>query len=146
MKGNHVALARSASVALLLCISAACGRSDRGQQQAAGEVDGSWAPQNITEVKGIPANTVRDAIQQRLGAPRPKELTEDRWRHASALYRRYGRGPLWLTEKGLDEPRVKALANALASADSDAMALSAYPMAALTQALEAAKGGRPTAE
>jgi L,D-transpeptidase YcbB len=146
MNGIHIAAARAACVAWMLLVSAACNRSDRSEQHAAGEIDRSWAPQNLTTVKGIPANTVRDAIQQRLGAARPKQLAEDSWRHARALYQQYGRGPLWLTEKGLDEPRVKALANALASADSDAMDLRAYPLAELTQALNAVKSERPTAE
>src|SRR6185437_13637967 len=79
-----------------------------------------------------------------LTAPAP--VTDDEWKHVKKLYATFNQSLLWLDDKGVHQPRVSALLNALADADSDALELSAYPLTALGQALDSIDHGHPTAD
>jgi murein L,D-transpeptidase YcbB/YkuD len=149
---RRLALAAVAAPALAL---AACRAKDtpaadgvRETAESGGEVTRSWNPTTVTEVKGVPAATLHSAIQQRLAGARPPGLGDDHWAHTRRLYKRYGQSPLWLNEDGLISPRVQALTQAMLAADSDALDLSEYPFAELSQALQALRqnGGHATAE
>ena len=104
-----------------------------------GTPDSSWTPQTVASVRGVPADTVRTAIEARLEEGAPKPMHERSWQHVIELYEAYGNSPLWLNENGLRAERVAALLRALADADRDALGLSEYPLAALGRALEKAR-------
>jgi murein L,D-transpeptidase YcbB/YkuD len=93
---------------------------------------------------GIPAGEVHTAIVERLSVKAPAPLTTDQWKHVGQLYETFGQRPLWIDKTG-HQPRVRALLTALASADSDALRLDAYPLAELRAALAAVDSGNPTA-
>ena len=117
--------------------------------QSGGEVTRSWNPPAVTAVQGVPAATLRSAIQQRLGGAKPQGFNDDHWAHAKKLYKSYGQSPLWMNEDGLITQRVQALTTAMLDADSsDALDLSEYPFGELTQALQTMRsnGGHGTAE
>ena len=115
----------------------AAGSGVRETAESGGEVTRSWNPTTLTAVQGVPIATLRPAIQQRLAGERPAGLGDDHWAHTKRLYKRYAQSPLWLNEDGLIGPRVEALTQAMLAADSDALDLSEYPFAELTQALQA---------
>ncbi|AHG89531.1 ErfK/YbiS/YcfS/YnhG family protein [Gemmatirosa kalamazoonensis] len=117
--------------------------------QSGGEVTRSWNPPAVTAVQGVPAATLRSAIQQRLAGAKPQGFNDDHWAHAKKLYKSYGQSPLWMNEDGLISQRVQALTTAMLDADSsDALDLSEYPFAELTQALQTMRsnGGHGSAE
>ncbi|HEV2149354.1 MAG TPA: L,D-transpeptidase family protein [Longimicrobiaceae bacterium] len=141
------------AAACLLILLAGCGGDSAragestGEEGSAASVDGSWNPQALKAVKGVPASAIRGGIQQRLGATRPAPLDEDQWRHVQRLYERYRQGPLWLTKNGLAEDRAEALLKALIDAHTDALRVDAYPLNELARALVAVKETpRPTAQ
>ncbi|HEX3867571.1 MAG TPA: L,D-transpeptidase family protein [Gemmatimonadaceae bacterium] len=108
----------------------------------------TWTPPAADSLYGVPSASVSAAIQSRLAAPPPAPLTADSWRHVKKLYGSFGNSLLWLDDKGVHQPRVRALLLAIANADSDALSLDAYPLGALASALDTidAKGSRPSAE
>jgi murein L,D-transpeptidase YcbB/YkuD len=126
----------------------AAGSGVRETAESGGEVTRSWNPTTVTEVEKVPAATLRSAIQQRLAGARPPGLGDDHWAHTRRLYKRYAQSPLWLNEDGLIAPRVQSLTQAMLAADSDALDLSEYPFAELSQALQTLRqnGGHATAE
>lgn len=65
--------------------------------------------------------------------------------HVKKLYSTFGQQLLWLDDKGVHQPRVEALLNTIAEADSDAIDLTAYPLTDLNHALSAL-GDKPTAQ
>jgi murein L,D-transpeptidase YcbB/YkuD len=125
-------------IALLLSMTvvAACNfRGDRRRGIEFPPVDESWMPQAVTTVGGIPADSIRVAIQGRLAGERPQPLDASAWKRAKGLYARFGSSPLWLGEEGLRAARTAALLDAVAAADSDALELSSFPLHALGEAL-----------
>jgi murein L,D-transpeptidase YcbB/YkuD len=115
-------------------------------QNAGGEVDRSWTAPALTAVAGVPAAEVTSALTSRLGGARPEGLSEQQWKRVSTLYRRFGKGALWMDADGPDKARATALLRALVDADQDALQLGEYPLPALAAALAALRQGRPTAQ
>jgi murein L,D-transpeptidase YcbB/YkuD len=137
-----MALRRLAFAALGLCVvSAGCKRLGR----ANGDVGRNWAPPVQDTVMGVATSAVQSAIAQRLAAAPPPPVNADRWHHVRTLYRAFGNNLLWLTDKGVHQPRVATLLSTLANADSDALRLDAYPLAALARALDTITVGHPSA-
>ena len=114
--------------------------------EAAGEVS-DWTPPKPDEIAGVPVDAVKTAIQQRLTGATPKGVPSDTWRHVRSLYANYAGAPLWLDKQGLSTDRVSELANALASADSDAIRVDSYPVGNLAKAVATLRAtNTPTAE
>ena len=114
--------------------------------QANGEVSRNWTPPVADMVMDVPVTAIKPAIQKRLAASPPSPVTADQWKHTKRLYTAFGQNLLWLDGKGVHQPRVTALLNTIASADSDAMRLDAFPLAELSRSLAAVDGKHPTAE
>jgi murein L,D-transpeptidase YcbB/YkuD len=141
---------RAAHIAVfVLVVAAACsrsGRRERSRRVALPPPDTTWAPQKVVAVQGVPADSIRLGVAARLGSPRPALLDASAWTRAKELYKRYGNSPLWLDPQGLRGTRTAALLDAVAAADSDALALSSFPLRALGEALAAVRGAKtPTA-
>jgi murein L,D-transpeptidase YcbB/YkuD len=137
--------ARYCAAALVVAFVAAC-RGDRHASVFGGEIS-SWAPSNAASFAGVPSASVHTAIETRLKAARPTGIGDDSWRHVRGLYQTFGGSPLWLDDKGVTKERVRALANALAAADSDALRTDVYPIDALSKALDALRQTKtPAAE
>ena len=118
----------------------------RHQAEAGGEV-APWTPPKPDLIDGVPSDAVKNAIQQRLTGANPKGVGADTWRHVRALYANYAGAPLWLDSEGLSSDRVTELANALASADSDAIRVGDYPIGDLARAVATLRVNKnPTAE
>ncbi|HSJ41955.1 MAG TPA: L,D-transpeptidase family protein, partial [Xanthobacteraceae bacterium] len=130
------------SAALAFIAPLACKKENR----AAGEVSRNWMPAQQPAYLGVAASQVQTAIKTRLAAAPPAPLKADEWNHVKSLYTRFNQSLLWLDDKGVHQPRVSALLNAIANADSDAMRLDSYPLTDLAQALHAADNKHPTAE
>src|SRR5215208_3183971 len=105
---------------LLVAALAGCTKDKESQKTAAkgstrvrytsgGAVVTTWTPPSLSAVKGVPAPAIQQAITARLGDKRPAGLMDDQWRHTKTLYKRFGGGPLWLNDKGLDEARARSL-------------------------------------
>ena len=127
----------------VLVVAAACnrpGRRERSRRVALPPPDTTWAPQKVVTVQGVPADSIRLGVAARLDAPRPALLDASAWVRAKELYKRYGNSPLWLDPQGLRGTRTAALLDAVAAADSDALALSSFPLRALGEALAAVRG------
>lgn len=107
----------------------------------------AWTPPKPDAIAGVPTDAVRSAIQQRLTGATPKGVDADTWRHVRALYAEFTGAPLWLDTEGLSTDRVGELANALASADSDAVRVDSYPVDDLAKAVTALRSTtNPTPE
>jgi murein L,D-transpeptidase YcbB/YkuD len=129
---------------LALTALSACKVTHRGE--AAGEVS-EWTPPKPDEIDGVPVDAVKSAIQQRLTGAMPKGVPSDTWRHVRSLYANYAGAPLWLDKEGLSADRVSELANALASADSDAIRVDSYPIGDLAKAVSTLRTNKtPTAD
>ncbi|HYD54735.1 MAG TPA: L,D-transpeptidase family protein [Gemmatimonadaceae bacterium] len=135
-------------VLVLAASTAACGeRGPERTAEAAGEVDPSWSPQQLTEVRGVPAAQIRQAVAARLEGKPLAPLTDEEWTHARRLYKAYGNGPLWLAPDGLHEKRAAALTGAILDGHKDALRMNAYPVGELARALAALdENDRPTAQ
>jgi murein L,D-transpeptidase YcbB/YkuD len=120
---------------------AACKQS----HTANGDVSRNWVPPKADEYMGVPAAEVQSAIQKRLTTPPPASVSADQWKHVSKLYGTFNSSLLWLDDKGVHQPRVSALLDAVANADSDAINVSALPLADLNRALHAIED-KPTAD
>lgn len=134
---------RLAAIAGALTIGAlaACKKT----RSAGGEVSRNWVPAKQDTYMGVAAADVAPAMTQRLAAKPPAPVTDDQWKHVKKLYSTYSNQLLWLDDKGVHQPRVEALLNTLASADSDAIDLDLFPLAELDRSLKAL-GDRPTAQ
>lgn len=127
-----------------LTILGAC--KSRHRSESGGEVV-DWTPPKPDAISGVPTDAVKGAIQQRLTGATPKGVDADTWRHVRALYANFAGAPLWLDTEGLSTDRVTELANALASADSDAIRVNNYPVGDLAKAVESLrKTTSPTAD
>jgi murein L,D-transpeptidase YcbB/YkuD len=133
-------------IAAMLIAGAAIGACDR-KGESAGEVSRNWKPVEVSGFMGVPAESLLGAIQQRLTSQPPAPVTDDQWKHVKTLYKTFPSGPLWLDNKGVHEERANDLLRALAAADSDALRLERYPIAAIANALNTLKqNDHPTAE
>lgn len=121
--------------------AAGCKRS----RSANGEVSRNWTPVQQDEYMGVPAEEAKAAIAQRLSAAPPAGVSADDWKHVKKLYATFGQQLLWLDDKGVHQPRVEALLQTIADADSDAIDLTQYPLADLNHALSAIDD-EPTAQ
>jgi murein L,D-transpeptidase YcbB/YkuD len=118
----------------------------RHHSESGGDVV-AWTPPKPDAIAGVPTDAVKSALQQRLTGATPKGVDADTWRHVRALYADFGGVPLWLDTEGLSTDRVGELANALASADSDAVRVDSYPVGDLAKAVTALRSTTsPTAE
>lgn len=126
---------------MALATLAACKKT----RSAGGEVSRNWTPPQQDTYLGVPAAEVQTAITQRLTTAPPNGVSADDWKHVKKLYTTFNQQLLWLSDKGVHQPRVQALLTALAGADSDAIDLSSYPLTELNHALEAV-GDKPTAQ
>jgi murein L,D-transpeptidase YcbB/YkuD len=116
-------------------------------RHADGAITRNWMPTQQDTYLGVPAAAVREAIVKRLAAAPPSAVTADHWRHVKSLYGTFSNNLLWLDENGAHQPRVSALLNAVADADSDALRLDAYPLVDLSRSLGAIdKEQKPTAD
>jgi murein L,D-transpeptidase YcbB/YkuD len=113
--------------------------------EAGGEVSRNWLPPEQESFMGVPAAEVKAALQARLAGKAPAPMPEDEWKHVKRLYNTFNQTLLWLDDKGVEQPRVKALLNMLAAADSEALHVDFYPLTDLSRALAAVDGKRPTA-
>jgi len=143
---------RRFSSALFLCLTAlaACKTQEPKVARHRGlvlpPVDKAWAPESVTSVRGVPADSIRAAIARRLASTAPTPLGRTAWKRTAELYGKYAGSPLWLDAQGLRGERTAALLQAIAAADSDALQLSAYPLTALGRAIADARAKRtPTA-
>ncbi len=130
------------SIAIALVTLVGCKKTN----EASGEVTRNWTPAQQDAYMGVPANEVHAAIQKRLAAPAPNGVSADQWKHVKRLYTAFNQNLLWLDDKGVHQPRVSALLNALADADSDAIRLDTYPLPDLTRALAAIDNKHATAD
>jgi L,D-transpeptidase YcbB len=135
---------RLAALATVIAVVAATGC--KKVEHASGEVTRNWTPPQQDAYMGVPATEVRSAIEKRLEAAPPSSINADAWKHVKRLYKTFPSGMLWLTEKGAHEPRVDALLNAVADADSDAIRLDAFPLVDLSRSLGAIDKSKPTAD
>ena len=146
---------RRIATALLLCLGAlgAAGGCKshkptpvRHRGLALPPVDRTWSPTTLASVRGVAADTIRAAIAARLKQTRPAPLGAYPWKHVGEIYAEYGSSPLWMDADGLRGDRTGALLRAVASADSDALQLTSYPLRALGGALDAVRATKaPTA-
>ena len=133
--------------AMLLAIVVLVGACDRRHRSESGGEVVSWTPPKPDAIAGVPTDAVKSALQQRLTGATPKGVDADTWRHVRALYAEFAGAPLWLDTEGLSTNRVGELANALASADSDAVRVDSYPVDDLAKAVTALRSTTsPTAE
>ena len=130
------------AAAVAMVAPLACKKENR----AAGEVSRNWMPAQQQAYMGVAAADVQAAIKTRLASAPPAPLSADEWKHVKSLYTRFNQNLLWLDDKGVHQPRVSALLNAIANADSDAMRVDAYPLTDLAQGLHAVDSKHPTAE
>jgi murein L,D-transpeptidase YcbB/YkuD len=105
-----------------------------------------WAPATLTAVQGVPIADLKTALAARLAAKPPEGVDMDDWRHTQALYKSLGQTPLWFTSDGLAKDRAGALTNAVLGISDDALRTDAYPITELSNALNAVKTPKPTAE
>jgi murein L,D-transpeptidase YcbB/YkuD len=105
-----------------------------------------WAPATLTSVQGVPIADLKTALATRLAAKAPDGVDADDWHHTQALYKSLGETPLWLTTDGLAKDRASALTNAVLGISDDALRTDAYPITDLSNALNAIKTSKPTAE
>jgi murein L,D-transpeptidase YcbB/YkuD len=133
-----------ATLAVFCAALSAC--KTRHQSESGGDVE-PWTPPKPDLISNVPVDAVKSAIQTRLTGATPKGVNGDTWRHVRALYSNYAGAPLWLDSNGLSSDRVNELANALASADSDAIRVDSYPIGDLATAVTTLRGTKtPTAE
>jgi L,D-transpeptidase YcbB len=136
---------RNSTILLLMLTGLAACKVNR-RAEAAGEVS-DWTPPKPDAIAGVATDAVKNAIRQRLTGATPKGVGSDTWRHVRSLYANYAGAPLWLDTEGLSTDRVAELANALASADSDAIRVDSYPIKDLARSVAALRATKtPTAE
>ncbi len=124
----------------VLFVVAACKRGDN--QSATTQ---NWSPAELKSVRGIPSADIKAALQQRIEAGKPSQLSDDQWGHAKRLYKIYSNNPLWLSDGGLHEARTRSLTKALLNAEGEGMRMDVYPIGALAKAIISAKQDKPTA-
>ena len=147
MKAFRQSGRRVAALLVFAPLLFACRRGERHRYESWGEIDPNFLPLRVAQTRGIPADSVRAIITQRLDSGPMAPLGKHTWTHVKALYQEYGDNALWLDSTGLRKGRTAALLDAVASADSDALQLSGYPLGALGRALAVVRGEpHPTAQ
>jgi murein L,D-transpeptidase YcbB/YkuD len=143
MESRKFEMRRLAAVGALMAMTtfAACKKSG----SAGGDISRNWTPVQQESYMGVPAAEVQAAIKTRLAADAPAGVPADEWRHVKRLYSAFNQQLLWLDDKGVHQPRVEALLNTIAEADSDAIDLTGYPLTDLNHTL-AALNDKPTAQ
>lgn len=136
---------RVAAVAAMLAMTAFAACKKTQPRSASGDVSRNWTPPKQDTYLGVPAAEAQAAITQRLAASPPAGVSADHWKHMKKLYATFNQQLLWLDDKGVHQPRVEALLNTLAGADSDAIDLSEYPLTELNRSIEAIRD-KPTAQ
>ena len=140
---------RSLPIAAAIALPMACDASRREAQRwetAQGEVAETWVPETLATVMGLPSTAIQAAIEERLDGDPPANAGSADWRRVHILYDAHGQVPLWLDEDGLVE-RAGQLTNAITRAPSDGLALSAYPIDELHDAVATLRRtDQPTAE
>lgn len=107
----------------------------------------SWAPEQLTTVKGVPAADIKTAIQARLKGKPPAQVDQHKWAHVQRIYKQYAGSPLWLTSDGIHRARSVALMNALLNSESDALRIDLSPIADLARSVSTVKQtDHPTAD
>ncbi|MEO8621140.1 MAG: L,D-transpeptidase family protein [bacterium] len=140
------------SVLLLLATSvvAACSKEAAAAKRVVGgrrfHHAAIWSPATLTDVQGVPIADLKTALAARLAGNAPDGVDKEEWHHTQALYKSLGATPLWLTSDGVAKDRVKALTDAVLGVSDDALRSDAYPVKELANALNAVKGGKPTAD
>jgi len=129
--------------ALAVAALGACKNSRSGT--ANGEISRNWTPAQQDTYMGVPAAEVKTALQKALTSKPDPKISDDVWKHVKKLYGSFNQTLLWLDDKGVHQPRVSALLQTLANADSDALRLDDYPLGSLGQALSAVEK-HPTAD
>jgi murein L,D-transpeptidase YcbB/YkuD len=114
-------------------------------KSSGGEISRNWLPPVQETTMGVPAAEVKSAIQARLADKAPTPISAEDWKRVQKLYTAFNQSLLWLDDKGVEHPRVAALLRTLASADSDAVHLDAYPLQALGAALAVIDAKKATA-
>ncbi len=123
-------------------ITTACGKGSYANGGA-----GTWAPEKLASVKGVPSRQIEAAIQQRLKRARPAQIDEDKWNHVRRIYGSFSGNPLWLTTNGLHKLRSVALMNAVLISENEALRIDTYPVADLARAVSTVKqNDHPTAD
>jgi murein L,D-transpeptidase YcbB/YkuD len=144
MTSNGIDRARLLATAFAIAALAAFGACQK-QRSANGEVSRNWVPAKQDAYMGVPAADVQAAVLRRLTAKPVAPTTADQWNHVKKLYAAFGQSLLWLDGKGVHQPRVTALLDRIAAADSDALRLDAFPLAELDRSLTAVDA-KPTAD
>ena len=133
MTVRKVALALS----LLIAIAACRDSDDARWEDEEGEVAATWTPEPVEEVMGVPIDSVRLRVMQRVDSgARPEGLSAASWKRVRDLYAGYAYVPLWFEGKGL-HPRAGDLVNALAHAHTDGIRVDAYPIEEMHRTLTA---------
>jgi murein L,D-transpeptidase YcbB/YkuD len=87
-----------------------------------------YAPQSVTKVLSVPAESLTPAIAKDIGSEdRPKWVTADRWKRVRAIYTSFENAPIWLEEGGVKD-RAAALLEALRTAPDHGLDTAAYPV------------------
>ncbi len=105
-----------------------------------------WAPATLENVQGVPIADLKTALAARLAAKAPEGVDADDWHHTQGLYKSLGETLLWFTTDGLAKDRAGALTNAVLGISDDGLRTDAYPITELSNALNAIKTPKPTAE
>ena len=127
------------SVALmLLLVAAACRDGDAARwENDEGEVAATWTPEPVEDVMGVPIDSLRVRVMQRVDSgSRPEGLGSASWRRVRELYAGYAYVPLWFEGDDL-HGRTGDLINALAHAHTDGIRVDAYPIAEMHRSLTA---------
>ena len=142
-------ICRSALLILATTTLAACAKEGSAKARKISRYHkhpASWAPATLANVQGVPIADLKTALTARLAAKAPDGVDADDWRHTQALYKSLGETPLWLTTDGLAKDRATALTNAVLGIADDALRTDPYPITELSNALNAIKTSKPTAE
>ena len=128
-----------ATFALLLGLTlVACRDSDAARwEDDNGEVAATWTPEPVAAVMGVPIDSLRVRVMQRVdSSDRPDGLNAASWKRVRDLYAGYAHVPLWFEGDGL-HARTGDLINALAHAHTDGVRVDAYPIAEMHRSLTA---------
>ncbi len=126
---NAIYVRRALVAFTLLLALAGCRDSDDARwENDEGEVEATWTPEPVEEVMGVPIDSVRVRVMQRVDSgSRPEGLSAASWKRVRELYAGYAYVPLWFEGNGL-HARTGDLVNALAHAHTDGIRVDAYPI------------------
>ena len=129
---------RTTVVLLLALAAAACRDSDDARwENDEGEVAATWTPEPAAAVMGVPIDSLRTRVIQRIDSgARPEGMRASSWKRVRELYAGYAHVPLWFEGDNL-HPRTGDLVNALAHAHTDGIRTDAYPIAEMHRSLTA---------